>query len=467
MMDSTTPPLGVRRSLAYAAPALALAIVGVPLYVYIPKFYTDTVGVAVGAVGLIVLLVRLFDAVTDPLFGYLSDHTRTRFGRRRPYMAIGSLFLGALIVMIYVPPELGTVGATVWFAVALAGLSVAWTAVSVPWESLGPEITDSYHARTALFGLREGMTLFGILLAVASPPAIGWLILQAGGENTDTARFAGFAAVYAPLTVLLAWVTILAIRERPRAVTVSDHSPAVVLRGFRDLFRNRPFVILILAYAVSALGSNLPATLILYYVEYVLGSQRAELFLLLYIATGVLFLPAWVLLGRHYSKKTAWIAAMAVNTGAFVGVFFLGRGDELLYGMLTVLSGIGFGGVLALPVAMQADVIDYDEYRTGERREGQYIGLWAVTRKATSALGMGIGLSVLGLVGYTPNTEQEPIVVDTLRVLYALVPSACNAIALVIALRYPISPAAHRSILEAIRRRSAGENVPDPLARPV
>jgi GPH family glycoside/pentoside/hexuronide:cation symporter len=127
------------------------------------------------------------------------------------------------------------------------------------------------------------------------------------------------------------------------------------------------------------------------------------------------------------------------------------------------LSGIGLGATLALPSSIQADVIDYDELLTGERREGRYIGLWSIAKKLAAAVGVGAGLSILGLAGYIPNAEQPEAVLLALRVLYALVPSVCNLIALVIAFAYPISEAAHQRILDAIERRKKGDPVEDPL----
>jgi GPH family glycoside/pentoside/hexuronide:cation symporter len=131
--------------------------------------------------------------------------------------------------------------------------------------------------------------------------------------------------------------------------------------------------------------------------------------------------------------------------------------------VLVFLSGIGLGATLALPSSIQADVIDYDELLTGERREGRYIGLWSIAKKLAAAVGVGAGLSILGLAGYIPNAEQPEEVLLALRVLYALVPSVCNLVALAIALAYPISEATHQRILEAIERRKKGEPVQDPL----
>jgi GPH family glycoside/pentoside/hexuronide:cation symporter len=214
---------------------------------------------------------------------------------------------------------------------------------------------------------------------------------------------------------------------------------------------------------VAAFGSNLPATLILYYVQYVLRSANADLFLVLYFVTGILFLPGWIRLAKSIGKKYAWITSMAVNTGAFIGVFFLGPGDAWIYGILVFFSGVGFGATLAIPSAMQADVIDYDELLTKKRREGQYIGIWSIAKKLAAALGVGISLSLLGVSGYSPNVEQSEQVVFYLRVLYALVPSICNLIALAIALAYPISRTRHKAIRAAIQDRREGHAVTDPL----
>jgi GPH family glycoside/pentoside/hexuronide:cation symporter len=152
-----------------------------------------------------------------------------------------------------------------------------------------------------------------------------------------------------------------------------------------------------------------------------------------------------------------------VNTGAFVGVFFLGPKDVWLYGVLVFISGIGLGATLAIPSAMQADVIDYDELRSGKRREGHYVGLWSISKKLAAALGVGIALYVLGASGYRPNVYQTNSVVLTLRILYSLVPSVCNIVALLIALAYPIDQKTHEKIKRAISATAAGKSVEDPL----
>jgi GPH family glycoside/pentoside/hexuronide:cation symporter len=330
----------------------------------------------------------------------------------------------------------------------------------VPYESLGPEITFDYNERTSLFGIRDGALIAGTLVAASSPVVVDQFLGLPPGPGGERAKFFWISALYGPLVVALCFWCVFAIRER------SLSGPVVrpgLWRGIREVGHNRPFVILLISYTIAAFGSNLPATLILYYVEYVLHSPHADLFLLLYFVTGIFFLPGWVLVARKLGKKYTWIISMAVNTGAFTGVFFLGPGDTSIYAVLVFVSGIGFGATIAIPSAMQADVIDYDELMTGRRREGHYIGLWSISKKLAAALGVGAALSILGVAGYQPKAVQPERVMWTLRTLYALVPSLCNMVALLIAFWYPINSKIHNEIRQGVAERHTGRPVRDPL----
>ena len=460
MKTRHTDHIALRKKIAYSAPAFALAVVGIPVYVYIPKFYTDVVGINIAVLGTILFSVRIFDAITDPAIGYISDRTQTRFGRRRPYIAIGSFFIVLSMYLLFNPPQASAYFETWWFGICIYALFLFWTVVVVPFESLGPEITFDYHERTSLFGMRDGFLIAGTLIAASSPALVAWAFNLTSDAAGERAKFFWIAMLYAPLLIGSCWWCVAAIKEKQSGNVIN---PTGGWMGLRYVARNRPFIILLISYTIASIGSNLPATLILYYVEYVLKSPLADAFLLLYFVTGIIFLPGWILLSRRIGKKAAWMTSMAINTGAFIGVFFLGPGDAHIYGVLVFISGIGFGATLALPSAIQADVIDYDELLTGQRREGQYIGLWSIAKKFAAAIGVGAGLSILGLAGYTPNVAQTEQVQLTLRTMYALVPSVCNIIAFIIVLAYPISSGVHRQIREAIAERKAGRPVADPL----
>jgi glycoside/pentoside/hexuronide:cation symporter, GPH family len=460
---SPEPPLTAETKLLYSLPGLALAAAGLPLFVYIPKYYTDVVGVPAAAIGAAIVAARLVDAASDPLVGILSDRTRTRWGRRRPYMVVGAPLLAALLAALYMPPQMPPGMAAAWFGACLILLSLAWTMVDVPWESLGPEIAKGYDERTALFSIREGLTIAGIILASALPLIVDRTFALGQTATGERLKFLVLGGVFSVLVLVCCWVSAWRIRERRDVQDRPEGRGERPWHDWRETFANRPFRILLTAYGVAAIGANLPATLILYYVEHVLGGGSAEIYLLLYILSGVVFLPAWLVLSRRLDKKKTWLAAMGLNTSAFFLVFFLSRGDLIPFAILTVLSGAGFGASLAIPASMQADVIDYDEFLHGRRREGRFIGVWSVVKKAASALGLGLALPLLDVSGYVPGEEQPAQVVLLLRVLYCLVPCFFSVAAMAVVAAYPLSRERHEALRSAIERRRHGLDAPDPL----
>jgi GPH family glycoside/pentoside/hexuronide:cation symporter len=338
--------------------------------------------------------------------------------------------------------------------------------VIVPYKSLGPELTADYHERTVLFAIRESALVVGTLLAAAVPLGIAALFDLSGDADGERFKFAVYGGVAAVVTVLACAWSVVDVPERPTASMPAAPGSRRVVAGVRDVLRNRPFAILLVAYTVIALGSNLPATLITYYVRYVLGREDVSIYLVLYFVIGIITMPLWVSLSGRIGKKNAWLAAMAINTLAFTPVFFLGHGQALWYAVCVGLSGTAGVAAIALPSSMQADVIEYDELRSGERREGQFVGLWSISEKFAAALGVGLSMPILEFAGYVPNVEQSPQVIDTLKVLYVVVPVACNALAFAIALRYPIDRSVHSAIQAAMVNKSRGLPFVDPLAAP-
>ncbi len=494
----------MRTRIAYAMPAFAMAVVGIPFYVYVPKFYTDVVGVDIGTMGVILLLMRIFDGVIDPFIGGASDRTQSRWGRRRTWMLYGlAPFVVSLLATFIPPTGMSPFSAALWFTACMFAVSLFWSMVQIPYESLGAELSFDFDERTSILGLRDGLLVVGTVFAAAAPAVVAMAFGLGDDADAEREKFRLVALFFTPVLILACGWCIAGVRENLRAQSrqrareesrqpareesrqrageksrqparEESRQPAGDTntqpstnpwRAAGKLLGNRPFVLLLVSYTVTAIGSNLPATLIPYYVQYVIGDPDAEKFLLLYFVTGVLLLPFWIWLAKRIGKKEAWIASGLINAASFACVFFLDRGDSTAFAVLIVISGLGFGATQALPSSMQADVIDYEELRSGVRREGEIIGLWSVARKLAAALGVGLALPVLGLVGYVPNVQQSPEVIVTLKALYALVPAVLTIVGLLVAINYPISKRKHEAILDAIERRRAGDtSVPDPLA---
>lgn len=270
MTREITEDLSMSKKIAYALPAFALAVVGIPVYVYIPKFYADVVGIHITILGYLMFGVRLFDAVTDPAIGYVSDRTRTRFGRRAPYLAIGSVLVAVAMLLLFIPPGASVMFETIWFGVSIYLLFLFWTAVVVPFESLGPEITFDYHERTSLFGMRDGFLIAGTLAAASSPAAIQWLFNLPPDADGERAKFFWIAVIYAPLLIGTCWWCALSIREKQLNIaaqkmdirtglsilgmagyTPNAEQPAAVLTTLRVLYALVPSICNVMAMAIA------------------------------------------------------------------------------------------------------------------------------------------------------------------------------------------------------------------------
>ena len=314
-----------------------------------------------------------------------------------------------------------------------------------------------YDERNRLLGFREAGVLAGTLLAAALPLIVGVFGLPEGDAG-ERARFWRVGWVYAVLTVLLVGACLLVVRERR---WMESQRPGAFWENLAGIWQNRPFRILLSAYSVTALGVSLAATLILFYAEHVLGSDRAPVFLVLYLGLGTALVPFWVQLASRWEKRNAWLLAMAINSGFFVTAIFLGRGDELAFTVIVVLSALGVGGVMALPPSMQADIIDYDEWKTGARREGEYIGFWSIVKKLAAALSAGLAFPILDMAGYVSGAAEQPsTAVWALRILYVAVPVGCNILAIGIGSRYPIDRATHSRLRGEIDARLGIARVP-------
>lgn len=454
------PALPTSVKLVFGAPAFAGAAMAIPIGVLMPRFYSDVVLAPLGAIAIAIALARAFDALTDPLMGWLSDRTHTRFGRRKPYIALGTPFVALMFMALFGPPEeLGPLGASFWFGATFALFFLFSTVVEIPYAALGAELTPSYGERSSLFGYRAFFIAAGTIAAAVMPT-----VLAGVGWDDERQAFRLMAALYAVLLIVLNGALLLRVREH-RDYVRRESNPLVP--GVRRALRNRPFRILLLAGVVSAIPAAIPAILLPYFVEYVLQpadpNAMVGVFLVTYLGAGLLFVPLWLVVARRLGKLRTLILVSAIGITGSLFYFFAGPGDLLYTGCVYFVTGtVSMANNFLIP-AMAADVIDYDELRTGKRREAQYTSFWAMIPKFVAIPGSSIPLAVLSAVGYVPNQPQSEEVMFWIRFMYSIFPAAFYVAAVLIIARYPISEAVHRAIRTGIAARSAGRSAPDPL----
>lgn len=429
--------------------------------VHATRFYSDVVLAPLGAVALVTAVARAFDAITDPFMGWLSDRTRSRWGRRLPYIAVGTLPAAVAFWLFLTPPRsLDGSAAALWFGVVFCGGFLFTTITAIPSQALGAELSLDYHERSSLFGIRSVFAAAGTIVGATMPGVVE----DGFGVEDERVVFSGLAALYGLLLVALNGVMIWTVRERPEFM---EREPNPFIPGIRRALRNRPFRILLLAGIVNAVPAAIPAILMPYFVYYaVQPAQPAAwlaIFLLAYLGAGFLFLPMWMALARRRGKLFTMAAAAAMGISGSVLFFFTGPGDTGFALAVYLYTGIASGALLFVIPAMGADTIDYDELRTGKRREAQFGAFWAMIPKFVSIPGASIPIAILSAVGYVPNAVQTPDVVFTIKFLYSIFPAAFFVMALTIMLRYPISERVHHAIREGIEAHGRGEAARDPL----
>jgi GPH family glycoside/pentoside/hexuronide:cation symporter len=438
--------------LAYGLPALPAALLGLPLVVYLPGFYAETVGLGLTAVGTVLMLARLWDGVTDPLVGYLSDHTRGRFGRRRPWLVASLPLVLAGAWLLFRPPEgAGAAHLLVWSFVLYFG----WTMMQIPHQAWGAELSADYAERTRIAAMREGFALAGVILAACLPAVLPAL----GLADPADAAAAALGAI-AVLTVLLlppaGLVLLLAVPEPPPVRA----APLGLAAGWRVLRRNRPFRRLLAAYFANGIANGLPAALFLLFVAHRLRLEVWQgAFLLTYFLAGLVGVPVALRLALFLgSKHRAWCLAMLVTCIAFVWAPLLPPGSAIAFAAICLVTGLGLGADLALPPAMQADVVDADTAAGGEGRAGLYFAVWGMATKLALALAVGLAFPLLDLAGFDPRAaEQTGRGSLALAALYAWVPVALKLAAVALMWRFPLDAARQAALRAVIRSRIAHE----------
>jgi len=414
------------RILAYGLPGLPLAMLGLPLAVYLPAYYTRDVGLSLLAMGGAVLLARLFDIASDLVIGLFSDRLRARgLSRRLPMLCGIPLLLAGIQQLFVAPPGAGFGYLLLWNLVAYAG----WTLIAVPYYAWGAELSTDRHLRTRLAGSREGFTIAGICIAIALPTLLG-IAEQPYRVLAVLNQILWYAL---PPAVLLA---MLLVPERPDSAGGTARGHTAPGAG---LLAHRPMRRLVAAYLLSSAANALPATLFIFYIVQVLQAEAAiGHFLGLYFLAGIAALPLWVRLSRLLGKARTWNLSMLLACAAFLWIPWLEAGDRFAYGLICLVTGVALGADLALPASLQADMVDADARQTGRQRAGLLFGLWGLATKLSAAAGIGIAFAVLAAIGFKPDGGNSQPVLLALALLYGLAPVLLKGAA--IALTLGIAP---------------------------
>jgi Na+/melibiose symporter-like transporter len=386
----------------------------------------------------------MFDVVTDPLMGYIGDRTRTRWGRRRVWIAVATPVLMASIYMLFIPPsDAGAVHMAVWMLV----LSFGTTMMLIPYYAWGAELSPEYDERSRVTGWRSMMGVVGSLLAQLAP-AVALLAFGIGGSGSVLIIVGTMMLIVMPICTLL---TVLRVPE-----PVQYQSTFIPLwQGLKLMMDNGPFKRLILAFMVGSIALSITTPLYLFFITFVLNAEEKAIYMLTFFyLANFAAVPFWVWLSTRIGKHRAYAASFALIALAHPFYLLLGPGDFWWMLPITLVTGFSAGGFNALPNSMKADVIDLDTLKSGENRAAMFFSSWSFTQKLAGSLGGWIALSALAWVGFNaaPGTANGDGELLGLRLLFALIPSAFYLSASAVIWNYPITRARQQEMRAELER---------------
>ncbi len=437
--------LSLKVLIAYSGITLPMAAMGMPISVYLPRFYSEGLGLSLVTVGTIFTIARVWDVITDPIMGMMIDKFDTRWGRRKHWIAIAIPLLVLSVWMVFMPdPEVVT-GTYLLFWLIL--LYVGYTMLAISHQSWGAELSNSYDDRSRLFGWREIFVIGGMTVVLAIPAA-----MELSGYNdqeTKVASMGWFCVILFPLLVLPTLTMVPDSHQKP-AASIPWKEAITVLVANKLMWR----------LLITDLGAGIAfgvsgALYIFIATTYFKLPEHASLALLFFFLSSFIAMPVWMRLAYWMGKdKTLTLSLLYM---VVINVAMIPLAEEynvvVLWGY-TILFGAGFGAPPTLVRSMMADVVDEDELKSGQSRPALFFALLTTTNKLGSALAVGASFAVLEVViGFVPGGDNSQTVLDGLLLTYTLGAIIGLLAAWVPMIGYPLTKSVHAMIRQQLEAR--------------
>ncbi len=460
-------PLGFSQKLAYGAGDFGAAVTANLLAFFFLYFLTNVAGLEAGLAGAVLMVGKAWDAINDPLVGWLSDRTQSRLGRRLPWMIWGAAPFALTFALHWLVP-----GGDRWFkfgfyVVVSVLFNNFFTAVNLPYTALGAELTQNYDERTQLTGFRFTFSIGGSILSLVLAQVIFAAFQPAAGScQNDALPYTVLGGVCGLLSLLTTAWCVLGIRQRvwhleARRQEQPVEAPLPIAAQVRAVLRNRPFLFVIGIYFCSWLSVQVTAAVIPYFVTNWMGLPEQD-FINVTLAvqgTALLLLFGWSQVSARLGKRFAYFAGAGLWLVAQGGLFFLQPGQVVWLYILAVMAGAGVSVAYLIPWSMVPDTIELDELETGQRREGIFYAFMVLLQK----VGLAIALFALGLgleaAGFAERVPCQPLPVQPDSALQAIrwaigpLPALALIGSLILTYFYPIDREFHQALCQKLAER--------------
>jgi GPH family glycoside/pentoside/hexuronide:cation symporter len=457
-----TEKLSSRIKWLYGSGDLGFSLTNTILSVYFALFLTDVVGVKPYIAAIAIFVGGTWDYVNDPIVGYLSDRTRSRWGRRRPFLLFGALpFAAAFMLLWWKPPFESPAALGMYYSLAFALFDTAATFVYMPYFALTPELTSDYDERTGLTTTRMFFSILGSLIAFTVPL---WVV--DGFQPDHASRVLLMGIIFGLLSALPLFLVFFNTRERPEFM--NQEQTLGIKETVKHTWQNRPFVFGLVMFLFNGVTMSIIQLILLYYVKYVVEREaQSDIIMATIFVVAMLTLPLWEWISRRQNKRQAYIGGVSFLAVILLILSSLSPATSFAFIMiLCVLAGIGVSAMHVLPWAILPDAIEYGEWKTGERQEGMYYSLITLAQKVASSVAVPAALLVLEASGYVPNSAAQPeSAIFGVRMVAGAIPAFTLGMGILFTWLYPLGREDHHDItreLEARRKavKTSAESAP-------
>ena len=443
--------LSIGGRIGYGTGIYGIFLAWMTLSFYLLYFYTDVMGLSPAKAGMVFFLASMWDAITDPVMGWLIEKTNTRWGKYRPYLLLGAVPFAASFAALFYVPDLNGDNLFLWALILHITFRTFYTAVYIPYTGLIARLSTDADERSSIAGVKSiFISMAGLSVSFFGLPAVTYF----GGE--DEARgFLRFALVCAALGVVALWVCFFFTREKIIS-TATKKSTLSLKETFLAVFNNRAFLLIFLGVLLFTGCYTILNKSIVYVFKYDLGDRDAARWALSAIAlAGVLSPALWVPLTHWTSKKTVWIIGSLLASAGLSSIYLLEIRTVAPMVTLLFITGCGIHGFLMTFFAMVADTIDYGEWKNGHRVEAPLFGLVSLANKTSLAIGTWSLAWLLEAINFVANVEQSPETLTGMRQILTLLPlTGFLASAAIISL-FPFNTTQHRQMIDEILKRGS------------
>ena len=439
-------PLSTLNLAAYSGVSLPMAAMGMPIAVYLPRFYSEGLGLSLITVGMIFTLARIWDVITDPAMGYLIDRVETRWGRRKHWIALAVPMLVIAVYQVFVPnPDNVSEGYLLFWLILLY---LGYTMMAISHQSWGAELADSYDERTRLFGWREIFVIAGMTIVLALPAVLEWYDIS--DQASKVASMGWFCIILFPL---LAVPTLLMVPDRK----ASTRTSLSLKKQLSLLVSNRLLWRLLSSDFLAGFGTAVSGALYIFVASaYFQLPEHASIALLCYFIASFLAMPGWMRLAMRFGKAAALTIALVYGTLInLLLVIFAEPGNAFVLWGFTISFGIAFGAAPTLLRTMMADLTDLDELSSGEKRAGLFFAMLTTTNKLGAAVAVGMSFAVLEAVfDFQPGVANPQAALDGLLLTYAIGTAAGLFLAALPVIGYSLDRTQHAAIRAELDARN-------------